>query len=100
MMIKYDNTGNDKQSRTKIDPDRSMAYQIRIEGHLDDQWADWFSGLAITLEEDGNTLLTGPVADQAALFGLLKKVRDLGMPLISLNRIEPDKSDIEKGEMK
>ena len=88
-MIKYDNTGNDRQSHTKIDPDQSMAYQIRIEGHLDDQWTDWFSGLAITLEENGNTLLTGPVADQAALFGLLKKIRDLGLPLVSLNRIDP-----------
>jgi hypothetical protein len=64
--------------------------------------------LAITLEENGHTLLTGPIVDQAALFGVLKKVRDLGMPLVSVNRIEPcpersrgaDKSDIEKGEMK
>jgi len=77
-----------------------IVYQIRIEGHLDAQWADWFSGLTITLEENGNTLLTGSIVDQAALFGLLKKVRDLGMPLISLNRVEPDRSDIEKGEMK
>jgi hypothetical protein len=87
---------NGKQSH----PSQPTVYQIRIEGHLDAQWTDWFSGLAITLEEDGNTLLTGPIADQAALFGLLKKVRDLGMPLISLNRSKPEKSDIEKGEMK
>ncbi len=64
-----------------------MVYQIRIKGHLDSQWTDWFEGLIITLEEDGDTLLTGPVADQAALHGLLKKVRDLGMPLLSVNRI-------------
>jgi hypothetical protein len=63
-------------------------YEIRIKGHLDDQWSDWFDGLAITLEEDGDTLLTGSVADQAALHGLLKKVRDLGLPLISVNRVE------------
>lgn len=75
-----------------------MVYQIRLEGLLDDQWVDWFSGLTIIQEENGDTLLTGPVADQAALFGLLKKVRDLGLPLVSLNRVEPDKSDVEKGE--
>ncbi len=61
-----------------------MLYQILIKGHLDSQWTDWFEGLTITLEEDGNTLLAGPVVDQAALHGLLKKVRDLGMPLISV----------------
>lgn len=69
-------------------PSQSMVYQIRIKGHLNSQWTDWFEGLTITLEEDGNTLLSGPVADQAALHGLLKKVRDLGMTLVSVNRIE------------
>ncbi|MCX6065431.1 MAG: hypothetical protein NT121_06715 [Chloroflexi bacterium] len=64
-----------------------MVYEIRLKGHLGRQWADWFEGLTITLEEDGNTLLTGLVLDQAALHGLLKKVRDLGMPLISVNRV-------------
>jgi hypothetical protein len=77
-----------------------MVYQIRVKGHLSHQRADWFGEVTITLEEDGNTLLTGMVIDQAALHGLLRKVRDLGMPLISLNRIKPDQSDIEKGEMK
>ena len=66
-----------------------MVYQIRIKGHLDSQWTDWFGGLTITLEEDGDTLLTGPVIDQAALHGLLKKVRDLGMPLVSVSPVEP-----------
>jgi len=66
-----------------------MVYQIRIKGHLGCQWTDWFGGLTITLEEDGDTLLTGPVIDQSALYGLLKKVRDLGMPLLSVNRVEP-----------
>lgn len=62
-------------------------YEIRIKGHLAGRWVDWFEGLAITLEEDGETLLTGPVIDQAALHGLLRKVRDLGMPLLSVNRV-------------
>ena len=70
-------------------PSQPVVYQIRIKGHLGHQWTDWFEGLTITLEEDGNTLLTGPVIDQAALHGLLKKVRDLGMPLVSVSPIEP-----------
>jgi hypothetical protein len=68
--------------------DQPMVYQIRIEGHLGPRWTEWFGGMTITLE-DGNTLLTGPVVDQAALHGLLKKVRDLGMPLISASRVNP-----------
>ncbi len=66
-----------------------MVYQIRVKGHLGAEWTDWFEGLAITLEEDGDTLITGPVADQPALHGLLKKVRDLGMPLVSVCPVEP-----------
>jgi hypothetical protein len=69
-----------------------MIYQIRIKGHLDAQWMAWFDGLTITLEENGDTLLSGPVADQAALHGLLKKVRDLGMPLVSVSQIQTDKT--------
>lgn len=65
------------------------VYQIRIKGHLGSQWTDWFEGLTVTLEDDGDTLLTGPVIDQAALHGLLRKVRDLGLPLLSVNRHEP-----------
>ena len=68
--------------------DRPMIYQIRIEGHLGPRWSEWFEGLTITLEERGETLLTGPVSDQAALHGLLRKVRDLGMPLISAVRVK------------
>ena len=71
------------------DPGQAVVYQISIKGHLGRQWADWFEGLTITLEEDGNTLLTGPVVDQAALHGLLKKVRDLGLPLLSVTRVDP-----------
>ena len=68
--------------------DESGLYEIRLKGHLNDQWAGWFDGLTITLEENGDTLLTGPVIDQAALHGLLKKVRDLGMPLISVIQVQ------------
>ena len=71
------------------DPGRPPVYQIRVRGQLGPQWTDWFGGLTITLEEGGETLLTGPVVDQAALHGLLRKVRDLGMPLISAIRVEP-----------
>ena len=75
--------------KPETDPHQLSVYQIKIKGHLDHEWTNWFEGLTITLEEDGDTLLTGPVIDQAALHGLLKKVRDLGMPLISVNRVEP-----------
>ena len=64
-----------------------MAYQIRITGQLDARWADWFEGLTITLDA-GDTLITGPVVDQAALHGLLKRVRDLGMSLVSVSPVE------------
>jgi hypothetical protein len=67
-----------------------QTYEIRIKGHLADRWAYWFEGLTITLQPNGDTLLTGPVIDQAALHGLLRKVRDLGMPLLSVNRVEPE----------
>jgi len=70
-----------------------LFYQIRIKGHLSNKWTDWFEGLNIALEDNGDTLLTGPVVDQAALHGLLKKVRDLGMPLVSVNRINPGPAD-------
>jgi hypothetical protein len=72
----------------KTNPSPPMIYEIRIKGHLNREWTDWFAGMTLTLEEDGDTLLTGPVIDQAALHGLLKKVRDLGMPLISVNRVQ------------
>jgi hypothetical protein len=68
--------------------DESGLYEIRLKGHLNDRWTGWFEGLTITLEEDGDTLLTGPVVDQAALHGLLKKVRDLGIPLLSVVQVQ------------
>ena len=77
----------------KNSPGQPAVYQIAFEGHLSPEWADWFGGLAITLQDNGDTLLTGPVADQAALYGLLKKVRDLGMTLLSVSRVGPDLED-------
>jgi hypothetical protein len=76
----------------KTDPNKPTFYKIRIKGHLGPEWSDWFEGLTVTLEEDGTTLLTGLVIDQAALHGLLKKVRDLGMPLLSVCPLEPGPS--------
>ena len=82
-----------------IGPGQPMAYQIRIKGHLGHQWTDWFGGLAITLEDNGDTLLTGPVVDQAALHGLLRTVRYLGIPLVSVRSIQQDESvAFEEGE--
>jgi hypothetical protein len=77
-----------KNSDLTMNPSQPVIYQIRLKGQLDSHWIDWFEGLSITLEENGDTLLTGPVVDQAALHGLLKKVRDLGMPLVSVNRVQ------------
>ncbi len=67
------------------DPGASTVYEIRLKGHLGPEWTDWFEGLAISLEEDGETLLTGPIVDQAALYGLLRTARDLGITLVSVN---------------
>ena len=76
----------------RIDDDYGEArrYEIRLKGHLDTRWAAWFDGLSLSHESDGTTVIRGPVADQAALHGLLQKVRDVGMPLVSVTRIEPD----------
>ena len=71
------------------DLDQPMVYKIRIKGHLDRRWTEWFGEVTITLEDNGETLLTCPVVDQAALHGLLRKVRDLGLPLISAIRVKP-----------
>ena len=83
---------------SSIDPGQPMIYKIRLKGHLGRHWTDWFDGLTITLEDNGETLLTGQLADQAALHGLLKKVRDLGMPLLSVVGIKPDQADMSNAK--
>ena len=75
---------------SKADPKPQMVYEIRIKGHLGQQWTAWFEGMTITHPDNGETLITGPIVDQAALHGLLRKVRDLGLPLISVSQIPPD----------
>jgi hypothetical protein len=72
------------------EPSELMIYQIRVTGHLGSEWIDWFDGLTITREDNGETLLSGPVVDQAALHGLLRKVRDLGLPLLAVTLMKPD----------
>jgi hypothetical protein len=78
---------------SEIDPGQPLVYQIRIKGHLGREWTDWFEGLTIQLQDNGETLLTGPVVDQAALHGLLKKVRDVAMPLLSVMRVKPGQAE-------
>ena len=68
-------------------------YEIRLKGHLDARWTDWFEGLSLTHASDGTTMLSGPVVDQAALYGVLRKVRDLGLPLVSVMEVEPKPAD-------
>jgi len=68
-------------------------YEIRLKGHLDSRWAAWFDGLTLTNESEGTTLIHGPVTDQAALHGLLQKVRDMGLPLVSVTQVQPDQPD-------
>jgi len=87
------NKHNPKTTRTE-----PGHYQIRVRGHLNGQWADWFDGLTISLEDDGTTLLTGPVTDQARLHNLLRKVRDLGLPLLSVVPVTPNPTDMPDGD--
>jgi hypothetical protein len=68
-------------------------YEIRLQGHLDSRWAAWFDGLSLTNSSDGITIICGPVADQSALHGLLQKVRDLGLPLVSVTQVQPDQPE-------
>jgi hypothetical protein len=74
------------------DPPGTAHYEIRLTGHLDARWATWFDGLTVSHDSDGTTVLSGPIADQAALHGLLQRARDLGLPLVSVTRHEPDES--------
>ena len=82
------------QRNPTTDPSQPMVYQIRIQGHLGRQWTDWFGGLTVTLADNGDTLVTGPVVDQAALHGLLRRVRDLGLSLVSIIQVEPEQADV------
>jgi hypothetical protein len=78
------------ENRPTRNSDEQGLYEICIKGHLDEHWKEWFEGMTISLEGDGNTRLTGPVVDQAALYGFLRKIRDFGMPLISVNLVDPN----------
>lgn len=78
--------------------DRPVVYQIKIKGHLEEHWAEWFKGMTIALQENGETHLTGPVVDQAALYSLLRKVRDLGMLLISVTQVSTNRLEKSNGE--
>jgi hypothetical protein len=82
-----------KELNSVTDQDAATIYQIRIKGHLGTQWQDWFGGLTISVEDNGETLFTGPVMDQAALHGLLRKLRDLGMPLVSIMPVTASPAD-------
>jgi hypothetical protein len=75
----------------KSEHERLEVYQITFKGHLDSEWSDWFDGLTITLMDNGETILSGPIVDQTALHGVLIKIRDLGLPLLGLSRIEPER---------
>ena len=88
-----DRAQNDTTEASREEHDVAGRYEIRVKGHLDSRWADWFEGLSFTHESDGTTILSGPVVDQAALHGLLRKVRDLGMPLISVIRVSSRQPD-------
>ena len=79
---------------SEIEPGHPVIYQIRIKGHLGREWADWFEGLTLTALDNGETLLTGAVVDQAALHGVLRKVRDVGLPLLSVVRVKPGQADV------
>lgn len=77
----------------EVDQPEGGRYEIRIKGHLETRWAAWFDGMTLSRDADGSTVLSGPVADQAALHGLLQKVRDIGLPLVSVTNVEPGDSE-------
>jgi hypothetical protein len=73
-------------------------YEIRVRGHLESRWAAWFDGMSLTHESDGTTNIHGPVVDQAALHGLLQKLRDTGLPLVSVQQVEPDRAAVSPAD--
>ena len=95
---KMDRAQNDITEASREEHDVAGRYEIRVKGHLDSRWADWFEGLSFTHESDGTTILSGPVVDQAALHGLLRKVRDLGLPLVGVSSIKPSSADTSDAE--
>ncbi len=80
----------------EADPSQPMVYQIRVQGHLGSQWSDWFGGLAVQRQEDGTTVLVGPVVDQAALYGVIIRIRDLGLSLLSVSRVVESPGSIKR----
>jgi hypothetical protein len=82
----------------KNETDESLVYEIRVKGHLDSEWSEWFDNLSIEQEADGVTLLTGPFVDQAAFYGLLKRLNEFCLPLISFKKIKPDSNEIQRKE--
>ena len=80
-------------SDTRREP---VQYELRIKGHLEARWAAWFGGLSLTQESDGTTVIRGAVIDQAALHGLLSKVRDLGLPLIAVTQVDPKQKGTDR----
>jgi hypothetical protein len=87
-------------SKPRTEAGQPVIYQVRLRGHLAGHWHDWFGGLAITLEDNGETTLTGPVVDQAALHGLLRRVRDLGLPLVSIVPVTPGQASEANGQLR
>ena len=87
-----------KDLKHKSDHHQKLIYQIRIKGHLKPDWSDWFGQAVITQDDEGHTLITGLATDQAALHAWLRKVRDLGLPLISVQRLEPGQRDTAEGQ--
>jgi hypothetical protein len=85
---------------TTGDPYESGRYEIRLAGHLDTRWASWFDGMTVAHEDSAITVLSGEIADQAALHGLLQRVRDLGVPLISVERVDPDRPDASTNDLR
>jgi hypothetical protein len=88
-----DSTKDARSAASAVNQDSSVQYEIRVKGHLDARWAAFFDGLSLTNESDGTTTIHGPVVDQAALHGLLQRLRDVGVPLVSITPVNPTRPD-------